>query len=570
MKTPSEVDKISADCDEIQTYDEVTLVAQNAFGIKFLFPWQRLVIANILDSVRAVEKDPDFSKNTDDDIFCRGRQIVLLPTGAGKSLCFLVPSLLLNGITLVIYPLLALMSDQMRRMEQAQIQGVIFKGGQTESERAENFKKLQNGAKVVIANPEILQDKNLVKQLSLLKIAHIAIDEAHCVSEWGDSFRPAYLTLKDIINQLKCPVITAFTATASPVVLKRIGELLFDGHYHLLQSTGDRPNIHYSVKYAYAKHKAVLECVQSMKKPMIVFCGTRRRAETTARLIAEYIGYDKSRFYHAGMTKEEKKAVEQWFFDSTDGVLAATCAYGMGVDKSNIYSVVHLDPPEHLENFCQEAGRAGRNGDNVNSVLIWSYNDTLKSEQYADNSRERVMEQYAKTKDCRRKFMLNYLSGEDTLCSGCDICDAKKKGKNLDFSAKDAEFTIRFIKKHRRLYSKEELVNILTKQMNEKTRKLYGVNVWEASDINEILDQLLKEKKLKIYGGLWNRRIDLTNKKPTRRLPHWRYRRHFQRRVQRVLEQGLKKFFFSLQQEAFCDNAQYTHTNPYIEKRQQP
>ena len=183
MKTPSEVDKISADCDEIQTYDEVTLAAQNAFGIKFLFPWQRLVIANILDSVRAVEKDPDFSKNTDDDIFCRGRQIVLLPTGAGKSLCFLVPSLLLNGITLVIYPLLALMSDQMRRMEQAQIQGVIFKGGQTESERAENFKKLQNGAKVVIANPEILQDKNLVKQLSLLKIAHITIDEAHCVSE---------------------------------------------------------------------------------------------------------------------------------------------------------------------------------------------------------------------------------------------------------------------------------------------------------------------------------------------------------------------------------------------------
>ncbi|MBR4375363.1 MAG: ATP-dependent DNA helicase RecQ, partial [Treponema sp.] len=327
--------------------DEAVRTARNAFGVRFLFPWQRIVISNILDSAKNIQSDSSFADNFDDDEFCRGRQIVLLPTGAGKSMCFLVPSLILPGATLIFYPLLALMADQKRRMDEADISCVVLKGGQSEIEREEIFRKIEgkdgSPAKVILANPEVLQNEKILARLSKCDISHVAIDEAHCACEWGDTFRSAYLTLGKIIGKLGVKIVTAFTATASPVVLKRVGEIIFDGHFHLVRGDSDRANIHYSVLHAYAKEKAALECALKMKKPMIIFCGTRGRTENMARILLEVFGREKIRFYHAGMTKEEKHSVEKWFFDSDDGILTATCAYGMGMDKGNIYSVVHLD-----------------------------------------------------------------------------------------------------------------------------------------------------------------------------------------------------------------------------------
>ena len=503
---------VSVEIDEVE-YDEATAAARNAFGIKWLFPWQKLVISNIIDCARFLEND-SFYDDEQNDVICRGRQIVLLPTGAGKSLCFLTPALLLKGATLVLYPLLALMADQSRRMQEGNLGCVVFKGGQTEEERDENFRKIECGkARVILANPEVLQNSKLIQKLKGCKIAHIAIDEAHCVSEWGDTFRPAYLTLGQIIKTLEVKVVTAFTATASPPVLKRIAEVLFDGNAHLVQSTGDRPNIHYQVRYALAKKKAVLRACIEFKKPMIVFCSTRRSTEDMARLLTGYFGSGKAKFYHAGMTKEEKLSVEKWFFDSNDGILAATCAYGMGMDKGNIFTVIHLDAPEHLENFIQEAGRAGRKGDNVNSVLIWNHSDDIKWKQAQDNSREKVMGNLAHTKECRRQFMMNYLSGEQVVCSGCDICDAQKEGKTPDYTAKDGKFAFDFIKKHRRLFTKDDCVNILTKKLNEADREFFKENVWEARDVQEILSQLMSAKKVRKLGGLWQGHIDVFNRK---------------------------------------------------------
>ncbi len=500
------------DSEEDFETDQATFAAQNNFGIKYLFPWQRLVIANIIDSAKAIKEDNNFSDARDDDIFCRGRQIVLLPTGAGKSMCFLVPSLLLEGPTLVLYPLLALMADQMRRMEEAKIPCVIFKGGQSDEERQKNFEEIKKGVKVIVANPEVLQNELLVKRLSECKIAHVAIDEAHCVSEWGDTFRPAYLTLGKIIRKLGVKIVTAFTATASQPVLKRIGEVLFDGNYHLLRGSSDRENIHYEVRFAYAKEKAALECAKTMRRPMIIFCGTRHRSEEMARLAAACFGTEKARFYHAGMTKEEKKNIEEWFFNSKDGILAATCAYGMGVDKSDIYTVVHLDAPDHLENFCQEAGRAGRKGDKVKSVLLWNHADFVRYRQSSVGSRERVMGDFVLSKKCRRQFMLDYLGGEEVRCSGCDICDAKAEGRKIECEASDAKKVWRFIKKNRRLYPREELVNEITELFNQQHFSLFGMNIWEAKDSSEILTQLFSEKKIRRMGGLWKNHIDIVNK----------------------------------------------------------
>ena len=184
--------------------DEVLQAAKKAFGISYFFPWQRIVIANILDSANPRN---DVLK---DDVCSNGRQIVLLPTGAGKSL--------------VIYPLLALISDQKRRMDEGGLDCVVFRGGQTDLEREENFMRIKNGAKVIITNPEALQNQNLLERLCSFGIVHIAIDEAHCVSEWGDSFRPAYLNLGDVIKIIIPPVVTAFSARASERVLGGVSD----------------------------------------------------------------------------------------------------------------------------------------------------------------------------------------------------------------------------------------------------------------------------------------------------------------------------------------------------------
>ena len=217
--------------------DIATKIAKKYFGIRYLFPWQKLVISNILDS-----HNLNLGDFTEDSIY-NGKQIVLLPTGSGKSICFLLPALLLKTPTLVIYPLLALIKDQGRRLTESNISHVIFKGNQSKAEWEENIKKLKNGCKIILATPEILQNEKLIAILNEVKLSHIAIDEAHCISEWGDSFRPAYLKLGTIIKSLSVKTITAFTATASPIVSSRIKEILFDNECHIIQASNDRDNI---------------------------------------------------------------------------------------------------------------------------------------------------------------------------------------------------------------------------------------------------------------------------------------------------------------------------------------
>ena len=334
--------------------DFITQTAYEKFGIKYLYPWQRLVVANILEAYEYQKNKENYEEiKADDDSFCKGRQIVLLPTGAGKSLCFQLPALILDGPTMVIYPLLALMSDQQRRMEEGSLRSVMFRGGQSEEERRENFEKIKAGAQIILANPEVLQSDSLLEELKAVGIRHIAIDEAHCTSEWGDTFRPAYLGLGKVIKTLNPPMITAFTATASPSVLSRVAEILFDGQAHIVRSDSDRQNIHYFVKYAAVKKKEALFLAATEARPMIIFCGTRGKTEDMAQELNVCFGSGTTRFYHAGMEKAEKDDVEKWFYNSKNGVLCATCAYGMGVDKKDIKTVVHIVASPTAEAYIQ-------------------------------------------------------------------------------------------------------------------------------------------------------------------------------------------------------------------------
>lgn len=517
------------EADATEADDPVLSVAKKVFGVSHLYPWQRLVVGNILDasadlaagslglscnSLQAQEGGASSSLADSSDVFCMGRQIVLLPTGAGKSMCFLLPAVMLSGPTLIFYPLLALMADQKRRLEQNGIECVVFRGGQSEDEREENFKRLAAGAKIILANPEVLQSERLLERFKACNISHIAIDEAHCVAEWGDSFRPAYLTLGKIIETLAVPLVTAFTATASPTVLERVSQVLFGGSCHVVRGESDRPNIHYSVQYAWAKKKAACRLAATEQKPMLIFCGTRAKAEDMARELCECVGSDKVRFYHAGLSREEKTAVEKWFFPKTDAILCCTCAFGMGVDKPDVRTVVHLEPSATAESYIQEAGRGGRDKKVSKAILLWSREDLFNWQKYPASSRERVILRFAQSKSCRRQVLLDALGGEKAICSGCDICESQEttrqkgtapqdwKAPNV-FDAADARLVHKLVRKNQNYYSREKVVKLAMEKLNAIDRKVFGVNVWDSSDIDLILDQLEKSGSVYNAGFLW-------------------------------------------------------------------
>lgn len=501
--------------------DYIKSAAKENFGIDYLFPWQRLVISNIIEAFEYqkmfaiikktnAEISSEKMDELEDDSFCKGRQIVLLPTGAGKSLCFQLPALFLEGPTLVIYPLLALMSDQLRRMQAGSLGCVLFRGGMSNAEIEENFLKINNGARIIIANPEVLQSEGLLSRLCKAGISHIAIDEAHCVSEWGDTFRPAYLGLGNVIKRINPPVITAFTATASPGVLQRISEILFDNQAHIVRSESDRQNIHYYVRQSCAKKKEVLLLAKTELRPMIVFCGTRYKAEDMSRELNACYGNKVSKFYHAGLERSEKEAVEKWFFESKNGILCATCAYGMGVDKKDIKTVVHIQVPETAEAYIQEAGRGGRDGSVAKAILLWSLDDNLTFSVFPEGSRKAYMREFAAANECRRSVLLKALGAleeaESCACSGCDVCEKKT-------SVADWQHTWSIIKKRRNYYSEIEIENKILSTLNKKALRLTGSNIWTHQDAVEVIKQLKNSGKIEADNFLWKGKLRVVKKK---------------------------------------------------------
>lgn len=440
--------------------DPVALLARGRFGIKYLFPYQRLVIANILDAFDEREwagpvqsfsvsappprEDADGGLSADpgsaDEEWPErppARQIVVLPTGFGKSICFQVPSQMLPGPTLVVYPLLSLMADQKRSLEARGIKAALFRGGMEAGERQAAEKQVESGeAKLIITNPESLAKGRLPDFLKRQRISHLAIDEAHCVSEWGETFRPSYLELGRTIEELRPATTSAFTATASPTVFKAVSAHLFgDEPYRLVEGDPDRPNLHYSVLKTLSKLHTLEELAGREQKPCIVFCSSRKGTELLALRLRERLGRSDIRFYHAGLEKAEKKKIEDWFYQSAEGTLVATCAYGMGVDKKNIRTVIHYEIPGTIEAYLQEAGRGGRDGLPARAVLIVGSDEAKSLEREADRSRRerrKAMIGYALSESgCRREALISLLGARtENPCSGCDRCDGSA---NPDF-----------------------------------------------------------------------------------------------------------------------------------------
>ncbi|MBN1649347.1 MAG: ATP-dependent DNA helicase RecQ [Spirochaetales bacterium] len=418
----------------VEYTDPVNASARDLFGIDYLMPFQRLVISNILESawlnghMGTTAKGMEYStylrqiNPVDDpaDRDCTPHQLVILPTGAGKSLCFLLPSFFLGGITLVIFPLLGLINDQLRRCCEAGISAVKVTGNMTRAERVQVCNQIgQNRAKIVLTNPEKLSDKSF-RQLLKNRVSHLVIDEAHTVSQWGDSFRPSFLDLSGIIPELGAPIITAFTATASDHIRRRIQAVLFKNEtLHIISQLTDRENIHYSVHRPLNKLQETLSLVSDPGRlPAIVFCSSRTGCEILARQLRLYSGRRDIFFYHAGLSADEKLKIEKWFFASDSGILCATCAYGMGVDKQNIRCVIHYDLPSGMEAYLQESGRAGRDRREASAIALVS---SLK--KY--NGKSPLLSVFSINTVCRRKSYLAFLQQEPGHCAGCDVCDGQ-------------------------------------------------------------------------------------------------------------------------------------------------
>ena len=495
--------------------DPAGRAAFEAFGIRYLYPYQRLVIANVLEAVQAAHHAGGADGADTEDGGAGGNQIVLLPTGAGKSLCFQVPALLLAGVTLVVYPLLALMADQLRRMKEGGIPCAVLRGGQTPEERRAEFQKIRDGAKIVLTNPETLCAPGIVEELKQLRIQHIAIDEAHCVSEWGDTFRPAYRELGRIVRALNAPAATAFTATASPEALQRIADILFEGGAHIVRSESDRPNIRYYVRNAAAKKQAVLYLAAHCLQSMIIFCRTRKRAEDTARDLNLCFGAETARFYHAGLEKAEKQSVEAWFFARKTGILCATCAYGMGVDKPDIRTVVHLDAPETPEAYIQEAGRGGRDGKAADAILLWNHEDDARFSRFPAESRHAAMHAFARTTDCRRQVLLDALGAENAYCSGCDLCNARRGIPDAPiYAPDDAERVYRLIARCKKRYTATTIEEPALKLLNAESALKLGRRIWNGDALSSIIQQLLAAGSIKTCTGLWRGRLSVGKKAP--------------------------------------------------------
>ena len=428
---------------------------------KYHTPEQALKILFGYDSFRAGQK------SVIDSILAGRDAFAVMPTGAGKSVCYQIPAVLLPGITLVVSPLISLMQDQVKALNEAGVPAAFINSSLSEKDYNETIRRARQGIyKIIYIAPERLVTEGFLALAKSVPVSMVTVDEAHCISQWGQDFRPSYMKIVEFVKTLeKHPIISAFTATATETVREDIVCTLGLQNPFTLVNGFDRENLFFQVEKPKNKEQYILKYISEHSGDSgIIYCATRKNVDNIYELLkSKGISVGK---YHAGMSAEERKKMQDDFVFDYTSIVVATNAFGMGIDKSNVRFVIHYNMPQSMENYYQEAGRAGRDGLDAKCILLFSPQDIVINRFLLDQKemqdldpvdretvRERdvrrlqVMERYCYTTECLRNYILKYFGeNPEKPCQDCgnclrefetlDMTEAAKKVINCVYEAK--------------------------------------------------------------------------------------------------------------------------------------
>lgn len=425
------------------------------------------------------------------DALLDGRDaLCIMPTGAGKSMCYQIPALLFDGVTIVVSPLISLMKDQVGSLVQSGVPAAYINSSLSYPQFLRVLSNVEHGKyKIIYVAPERLLTDGFLDTCKKIKISMVAVDEAHCVSQWGQDFRPSYLKIVSFIKSLaNRPIVGAFTATATNDVKEDIKKILRLENPFEITTGFDRPNLFFGVIKSSSKDEKLIDLIRERgDRSGIVYCATRKNVESVCELLCDN-GFSATR-YHAGLDEYERRKNQEDFVFDRKNIMVATNAFGMGIDKSNVTYVIHYNMPKNIESYYQEAGRAGRDGGEADCILLYSPKDVRLNRFMIENSegndeltieeneqiRERDFERlkhmtfYSTTNDCLRGFILRYFGGDKkAYCGKCSNCLSVHKLVDVTI---DAQKIMSCIARTGQRYGKAVICDVLKGSKSEKILK---------------------------------------------------------------------------------------------------